>query len=340
MKILSFLFITLLFTGNIYAQPADSIASAIYCTQHELRVNSVDISPNGEYAASGAGQMLVDEAGEIKLWKTETGRLHPTRYNGLELPVQVVRFTHDNQLLLSGGGNRTIGELKLWDIFSGKMIRQFSGAQACIVSAEFSNNGKWLVTLESADTLLQAAETLRIWDVETGRLLETHESRTEAFLTATFGTNDNQIIVSTIAGEINFFDREIWVIDHTITPLGNPLVTATALSPDGQYLVTASSKNRVEVWDLEKDILHGTYCNHCENVSTTGFRPGAATIFAAGGNARKQQIMFWDFATEQTVLDFSGNGKKVNAADISDDGKTLVFASGNTVTIVPLNPTE
>ena len=82
---------------------------------HSSSVNSVTITPDGKYIASGSS----DET--IKLWNIETGELVKT-FEGHNDSVNSVAITPNDKYIISGSIDDTI---KLWDIESGKCLATY-----------------------------------------------------------------------------------------------------------------------------------------------------------------------------------------------------------------------
>ena len=76
--------------------------------------------------------------------------------------VSSVAFSRDGKTLVSAGEDPV---LRLWEVATGKEVRQFRGHQKAVLTVAFSPDNKTLVS-GSED------HTIRIWDVATGRQLQ------------------------------------------------------------------------------------------------------------------------------------------------------------------------
>src|SRR2546422_1065184 len=74
--------------------------------------------------------------------------------------VASVAFSPDGKTLASGGGGSGPGEIKLWDVATGKERAALKGHTRGVTSVAFSPDGK---TLASGDD----DQTIRLWDVQT-----------------------------------------------------------------------------------------------------------------------------------------------------------------------------
>jgi WD40 repeat protein/uncharacterized caspase-like protein len=127
---------------------------------HTGYVRSVVFSPDGKILATG-GVGALKEKDSIKLWDVRTGReLNATRGRILEGgEVLALSFSPDGKRLASASSS---GEVKLWDVSTGALVRSFAGHPGRMVwSVAFSPDGQTIAS-GSFD------KTVRLWDVATG----------------------------------------------------------------------------------------------------------------------------------------------------------------------------
>jgi WD40 repeat protein len=195
---------------------------------HTDQVMSVAFSPDGRYALSGSWDCT------LKLWDVATGReVHsfsghrkdPTRR---ALPprcsVWSVAFSPDGRYALSGSYDRT---LKLWDVFTGKEIRSFSGHTGGEVwSVAFNPDGRYILS-GSAD------ETLKLWDMETGQEVRTFSGHTDQVSSVAFSPDGRYALSSSWDRTVKLWD--IATGELLLTRLHLDQTDWVAVTPDGRF---------------------------------------------------------------------------------------------------------
>jgi WD40 repeat protein len=139
---------------------------------HTSYVVSVAFSPDGKLALSAG-----EHDHTVRLWDVETGK-EIRKFEGHKEAVHCVAFSPDGKRILSGGGGGEGGQpgtdnaLRLWEVATGKLLRQFKGHTNGVWCVAFSPDGKRVLS-GSGNWVLDSTDTsVRLWDVETGKELE------------------------------------------------------------------------------------------------------------------------------------------------------------------------
>ncbi len=153
-------------------------------TGHTNEVNSIAFSPDGRFVISGSSDCT------IKLWYIKTGKVIRTM-NGTIGPfarrVKSVAFSDDGKNVISGS-NCEYEPLKIWDIITGKEIRNLT-YKGSVNSIALSSDGQYLVS--GSDN-----NTIKIWDISAGKEIYTLKGHTSD-VTSVAISPDWQYVAST-----------------------------------------------------------------------------------------------------------------------------------------------
>ena len=127
---------------------------------HTKDIRNVAVSPDGKQLLSGSFD------GTMRLWDLATAK-ELKRFDGPGNFVESVRFMPDGKRAICSYGPQVAEKiydedprcsLRLWDLESGKELRQFKGHDGPILSLAISADGRVLVS-GSAD------RSLRVWQL-------------------------------------------------------------------------------------------------------------------------------------------------------------------------------
>src|SRR3954451_14578162 len=88
---------------------------------------------------------------------------------GHKLPVSCVALRADHKFLVSGAGDGIAGELKLWDLTSGKEVDSFPGHTSGVGAVALSPDGRHIASSDRR-------EEVWLWDAASGKRLSTLKS--------------------------------------------------------------------------------------------------------------------------------------------------------------------
>ncbi|XXY54588.1 AAA family ATPase [Sorangium sp. So ce269] len=103
-------------------------------------------------------------------------------------------------------------------------------------------------------------------------------------------------------------------------------VTACAVSPDGQRIVSASWDRTLKVWDLASGKLLSTLEGHSDRVNACAVSPDGQRIVSASSDST---LKVWDLASGKLLSTLEGHSDRVNACAVSPDGQRIVSASSD-----------
>jgi WD40 repeat protein len=161
-------------------------------------------------SCSPDGKMLfaVSEAGKGKLISVATGNeLYAFNAQGGSF---CAAFSPDGKYVIGG---TTAQFIQMWDVATGKHVRQFDRHTEIVRAVAFSRDGRFIFS--GADD-----KTVRLWDVSSGRLLKTLEGHMDKVRGVAF-TFDGRFSISCSADNTLKLWR-LWDDGNTPTTTGSP----------------------------------------------------------------------------------------------------------------------
>jgi WD40 repeat protein len=178
----------------------------------------------------GRGRFLVRLHGSLGVY-TDAGRL-----------VSSVHVAAQHAALSPNG--LTVATTKglvaqLWDASSGKLLHTLSGHRSLVTDAEFSPNGRELVTVSDD-------HTGRIWSTSSGRLLHVLVGHFFPVRTGSFSPNGQWVVTA------SQFTAGLWNADtgQLLFYLGRDTkpLTGASFSPTGKWILTGSEDGTARVY--------------------------------------------------------------------------------------------
>jgi WD40 repeat protein len=287
-------------------------------------------------AFSPRGKILAFATGfNVTMWDTDTRKKRASlvcttgaEYRG---GVFSLAFSPDGKTLATAYGVDVLGprwgEVKLWDVASGKVLRTLHGEEGPAWAVAFSPDGKTLATRERAAGFL----AVKLWVVASGRQRVALRGR-HRFGTAMGFTPDGRTLAA--AGQ-DFRDRQtvkLWDVDtgkERATLNGHTdVVRHIVFSPDGKILATAAETpaamggrdRAVKLWDVEAGKERATLKGHTDAICGVLFSPDGKTLVSGSCDGT---VKLWNVAAATTRATIQADVVHVRCVALSPDSKTL-----------------
>jgi WD40 repeat protein/serine/threonine protein kinase len=309
----------------------DPISGQELCTlegqEREVRW-ALAFSPDGQFLATGHQASREGINGNVvNVWDANTGRKIRT-FVGHTQPVYSVAFSPDGRWLASGAGNPaafggTQGELKLWDLHSGRELFDLR-AHITVWALAFSPDGRRLAS-GGVD------QTIKLWDTTTGHETVTLRGHFADVRTLAFSPNGQQLLSASHDMTVRVWDAT--PVNGQPDPAYLTLrghrgdVTSVAFSPDGCYLASASADQTVKIWDRSTGQELRTLFGHGGAVLSIAFSPDGRLL--ASKNIGDQTVNIRETTAWEVIRSFRQRGSVWThcIAFGPPDGKLLAVAS-------------
>jgi WD40 repeat protein len=278
---------------------------------HLSLVESLALSPDGKYIASGGYQ-------EVILWDAQTGMMRH-RLTGFSDRVVALAFSNSGKMLATGGGSPTEdGEVKVFDVATAKLAFEIKNAHSDTVFG---------VSFNPSDTILATCGA--------DKFVKTFEVPSDKLAGPIVGAS-NLGLASSPAGLGPLLATSALVPVRTGKLLKSfeghtHHVLDVGWKADGKLLASAGADNVVKVWDYEKGEQVRTIPAHGKQVTRLVFIGKTSQFVTCSGDT---QVRFWNADNGGNTRNFGGSTDFLYAVGVSPDG--AVVAAGGEEGIVRL----
>jgi WD40 repeat protein len=237
---------------------------------HISIVESLAISPDGKLLASGSFQ-------EIRIWDAATGA-EVKRIDGFADRVVALTFSPDNKLLATAGGAATEdGEVKIFDVATGKQLLDIKGAHSdTAFGVSFSPDGKMLASCG-------ADKFVKIFEVPSGKPVKSFEGHTHHVMDVAW-KNDGKFLASAGADNaIKVWDFEKGEQSRTIAGHTKQISRLQFVGVTPQF-ITCSGDKSMRIWNVDTGGAVKTFANS-EDFLYALAASADGTMIASGGEA-------------------------------------------------------
>ncbi len=306
-------------------------------TGHTDYILSAAFTPDGHFLASSGNDMT------LRLWSVSTGEeirkfsdqtnltdamgyafdllsmeLESEMGHSVEMMEEEIRYKHsvytldfspDGQYLVSASNKG----VRLWEVFSGKMIREFSGHSDRVNSVKFSPDGRFILA-GSEDS------SLKLWKVYNGKEVREYSGDSDLLSSLSFSPDGQQLISGSWDKSLRLWDITTSRMTRKFTGHSGA-VSSVSFSPDGNYVLSASSDMSMRLWNAENAKQTRQFSVSGPDVSSVAFSPDGRYALSSGSAGTS----IWDISSGAESQHFSNHTPyMVSSSSFSSDGKYLV----------------
>ena len=207
---------------------------------HKDIIQSLRFSPDGKKLAAGSYEYATvwDLPGDLS---TPIGE--PKRFGPHAFRVLAIDFSPDGKKLATGGGEPSrSGEVKVWDLASGNLLRSLDALHTdTVFGLRFSPDGANLASA-SADKFLKVTR------VEDGKDLKSFEGHTHHVLAVDWSGDGKQLVTGGADNVLKVWDFASGEQLRTLQAAGKQ-VTAVRWVPGRPLVAGASGDSTVKYWN-------------------------------------------------------------------------------------------
>jgi WD40 repeat protein len=206
---------------------------------HKDIIQSLRFSPDGKKLAAGSYEF-------VTVWDVpadlSTPFAEPKKFGPHVFRILAIDFSPDGKLMATGGGEPSrSGEVKVWDVAEGKLVRSLDALHSdTVFGLRFSPDGSKLASA-SADKFL------KVINVQDGKELKSFEGHTHHVLTVDWSSDGKQLVTGGADNVLKVWDFETGEQLRTLKEAGKQ-VTAVRWVPGKPLVAGASGDSTVKFW--------------------------------------------------------------------------------------------
>lgn len=290
--------------------------------------NSLLISSDTLFLGHQDGSHSIHDAEYMVLVDVHTGEVI-RRFDGSYAGINSAVFSPDGNMILSCGcgeiddDSQCIqGELILWDVATGEIIRRFDEHRWEVNQVAFSPDGKRALSVASEGDSF-------IWDVSTGKILIQLGNQNPWTYAGTFSPDGDTILIGGNSGELVLWDatngeKIAQLIGHTDS------IRDITFNRDGKLALTGADDKTIILWNMETNTMIRGFAGHTDEVTSVAFSPDEQ--YAVSGSKDKGMIL-WDIESGEMLRRYQGHSSWVTSIAYHPT-EPLIASSSSDISVI------
>ncbi|MCH7726023.1 MAG: protein kinase [Planctomycetes bacterium] len=283
-------------------------------------------SPDGRYlAVPGALKgRRSDPHHAINIVDAQTGE-RVTQLVGHDDFIRALAYSPDGKWLASASGymQHKKGNVKLWDVTSGKCLRTFGEHGNAVGVVAFHPNGQQIASVDRGGVI-------RIWQASTGEEVASFGQKSDEqqapkahLWELAFDHDGRRLAAADFSSEVRVWDTSSG--EQIISLKGLDNVYGVAFSPDGKHIAAGDYQNTVTVWDAKTGSVRHTFYEAGRKVA---FSPNGKFLATADAlsSAPAKSIKIWDTHNGRLIRTIRG---AFNCLAFTSDSQRIACASAS-----------
>jgi WD40 repeat protein len=236
----------------------------------------------------GDGRLVAAAEKTARMWTVEGAWSDVRTFGPHVFRVLAIDFSPDGKLMATGGGEPSrSGEVKVWDVATGKLVRSLDNLHSDTVFAlRFSPDGTKLASA-SAD------KYLKVVNVADGKELKSFEGHTHHVLAVDWSGDGKRLVTGGADSVVKVWDFESGEQVRTLNQAGKG-VTGLRWVPGKPLLFGASGDSTVRAWNPDGGSVVRTLSGASDYLFAVAASADGARVAAGGADG---VLLLWNGAT-------------------------------------------
>jgi len=268
---------------------------------------SLDYSPNGNFIAMGGANKVID------IYQPDLGVKVKTLTNGHTDDVLTVRFSPDSRLIATGGVDHRI---LIWDVASGRIIREMHGHTDYVRDLSFSPDGFYLASASWDGTAI-------MWETGTGRIAREFKKHPDNVTSVAFSPTGNHIVTACGDHKLRVFNTKDGTMLRSMEGHTDEIWDVKWSSASG-VVASCGWDNKARIWNANHGKPVGVLPGHVTDVWSVAFSPDGTMLGTSGGD---RTVKLWDLPTGKHIMTLAAQAHNSDVEEIAFNPEGSVLAS-------------